>query len=484
MRNIISKICYVITLALLSWACTSDFDEMNTDPNKVTSAPYTALIANAQNSIARTYTRFGQMDSWCRYHVRDVYVHDDQYAYDGASSGFGYYNGHLKNLQVALEMAEVAEDVNSQAIIKILTAYAYQNITDWFGDIPYSEALKADADPQIFYPKYDSQQSIYSDLIANLKEANSLINTIAQNPGNNDIFFHGDMMQWKRFCNSLLLRIYMRISLVDPSTAQSGIEEIVGNPTAYPIISSNEQNVFMSNWIPGDPNYKSPNWLNPNQYLTTEKVVSEAVIDFLTDRNDTRLQVYAEPASTSGLYVGLPLGTLGQNTPDLSILGIDEFQSEDSPSRLIRYSEILFIIAEAAVNGWNVGMTTQQAYEAAIEASFEEYGLTMPASYLTDPLVDFTGATPQRELIGDQKWIAIFPIGTEGWAEVRRSGYPVYVDTTEPVGSLFPGKGTIKRLPYPHTEATDNPENYNAALAAQPGIIDEKFGAGVWWDVN
>ncbi|HCC72005.1 MAG TPA: hypothetical protein DEQ09_12775 [Bacteroidales bacterium] len=76
----------------------------------------------------------------------------------------------------------------------------------------------------------------------------------------------------------------------------------------------------------------------------------------------------------------------------------------------------------------------------------------MPASYLTDPLVDFTGATPQRELIGDQKWIAIFPIGTEGWAEVRRSGYPVYVDTTEPVGSLFPGKGTIKRLPYPHTE--------------------------------
>ena len=483
MKNNISKIYFAIALILAVSACTDDFDEMNISPNNVTAAPYTSLVSNAQNSIARTYTGVNNNASWCRYNVRDVYVHEDRYSVNGSSWGFGYYNGHLKNLQVALEMAEDAEDVNSQAIIKILTAYAYQNITDWFGDIPYSEALMADTDPAIIYPKYDSQQSIYADLIVQLKAANGLINPVAQNPGSADLFFNGDMQQWKRFCNSLLLRIYMRMSLVDDATARAGIEEIIGNSSTYPIISSNDQNGFM-HWLPGDPDYRSPNWLDPTQYETHERVVSEAIISFLTDRSDDRLQVYAEPAATSGLYAGLPLGTLGQNTPDLSLMGIEQFQSEDSPSRLIKYSEVMFIIAEAALNGWDVGMTAQDAYEAAIEASFNEYGLTMPGSYLTEPLVDFNGATPQRELIGDQKWLALYPIGPQGWAEVRRTGYPVYVNTTEPVESIYPGKGVIKRQAYPYNEAMDNGDNLNDALEAQPGIDTEIFGSGVWWDVN
>lgn len=130
-------------------------------------------------------------------------------------------------------------------------------------------------------------------------------------------------------------------------------------------------------------------------------------------------------------------------------------------------------------------MTAQDAYEAAIQACFEEYGLTIPGSYLNDPLVDFNGATtPQRELIGDQKWLGLFMDGSQGWAEVRRSGYPVYVATTEPLGTYHPGLGVIKRLPYPYSEAIENPESFAAAIAAQPPIVEELFGAGVWWDVN
>ena len=144
----------------------------------------------------------------------------------------------------------------------------------------------------------------------------------------------------------------------------------------------------------------------------------------------------------------------------------------------------MFILAEAALNGWDVGMTAEEAYEAAITASFEEFGLTLPDTYLSSPLVDFNGTTPQRELIGDQKWLALYPDGVQGWAEVRRTGYPAYVATTEPVETLYPGLGVIKRLPYPITEATQNEANFKAALAAQPGIVEEKFGAGVWWDVD
>lgn len=273
------------------------------------------------------------------------------------------------------------------------------------------------------------------------------------------------------------------MSIVDPATAKTGIEEVIGNPSTYPIISSNADNAFMS-WIPGDANYRSPFWQNPAFYAAQEKVVSKSIVDYLKARDDSRLTVYARPSSSAGEYVGLELGTLGQNTPDLSILGVQYFISEDTPTRLMAYSEVLFIIAEAAQNGSSVGMSAKAAYEAAITASFEQYNLTVPAGYFANPLVNFDGGKPKAELIGDQKWLALFPDGVQGWAEVRRTGYPVYVATTEPVGTLYPGLGVIKRYPYPFSEATDNPENLAAAKAAQPGIIEDKFGKGVWWDVE
>lgn len=471
-------------LVLLLTACTDHYQDLNTDPNSLTKVPYMALITNAQISIANTYNPIlNGVVSWARYNVRDVYVHGDRYADTGANTNFGYYNGHLKDLDVAMKLAVAAEDYNSVAVAKILTAYAFHNITDWYGDIPYSEALTGDnkSNPIIF-PKYDTQASIYADLIVQLKAANAMIDPQA-NIGTADVWFGGDMMMWKRFANSLLLRIYMRMSYVDPTTAQNGIEEITANVAINPIINSVENAAFKY-WMPNDATYRSPYWMNPVQAAIQENVTAAFLVNFMKARNDLeRLAVYAEPAINSGQYVGLPLGTLGQNTPDLSIMGVAEFRSLDSPTRIMRYSEVMFILAEAALNGWNVGITAQDAYEAAIIASFDEYGLDV-GGYLSEPDVDFNGGRDQRELIGEQKWVALYPDGNQGWAEVRRTGYPVYVATTEPVESLFPGKGVIKRMPYPSSEAINNPENFSEAMARQAGIIDEKFGTGVWWDVD
>ncbi|MDO6518713.1 SusD/RagB family nutrient-binding outer membrane lipoprotein [Zobellia uliginosa] len=464
--------------------CTDDFEEMNTSPNDLTSVPYVTLITNAEISILKTYNPILNFEvSWARYNVRDVYVDNDRYSINGSGTNFNVYSGHLKNLNLALDLAEEAGDANAIAVSKILRSYAYQNLTDWYGDIPYSEALSADSDENAtIYPKYDSQEFIYTDLIAQLKEANSIID-VSQSLGSADVIFEGDMMRWKRFANSLLLRIYMRMSLVDAATAKTGIEEIMADPGKYPIIDSNDNAAFKY-WIPEDATYRSPYYMDPTQAAKQENVTSAYMIDFLKNRNDLeRLAVYAEPAASSGEYVGIPLGTLGENTPDLSIMGVDEFRALDSPTRVMRYSEVLFIIAEAALNGWNVNMTAKEAYEAAIAASFEEYGLD-PGTYLTEPLVDFESGRDQRELIGEQKWCALYPDGNQGWAEVRRTGYPVYVATTEPVETLYPGKGTIVRKPYPYSEAISNPDNFSAAISAQPGIVEEKFEAGVWWDVN
>ncbi len=483
MKKIILKVFLTTVFMLALVACTEDFEEMNTDPNSLTQVPYPTLVTSAQNSIARTYNPvLSGVVSWSRYNVRDVYVHGDRYEGTGDGTNFNYYSGHLKDLQQAIDMATKAEDKNWIAVSKILSAYAYQNITDWFGDVPYSEALKADfPEGAITFPKYDSQASIYADLIVQLKAANDMID-VAENIGSADIWFDGDMMMWKRFSNSLLLRVYMRMSRVDPGTAQAGIEEIAGSPATYPVIDD-VTNAAFKFWLPEDATYRSPYYRVPGQEAIQQNVSAEFLVEFMKARMDTvRLGVYAERAANSGEYVGLPLGTLGQNTPDLSIMG-NEFRSDDSPTRMMRYSEVLFIYAEAALNGWNVGMSAEEAYNAAIQASFDEYGIDI-GDYLSEPNVAFNGGSEQRELIGDQKWCALYPDGTQGWAEIRRTGFPVYCATTEPVESLYPGLGVILRQPYPYAEAIDNPANFNAALKAQPGIVEEKFGVGVWWDID
>jgi hypothetical protein len=482
--NIYIKILSVITITSLIYSCTEDFEEMNTSPNDLTSVPYKTLITNSEVSILQTYTLvLNNEATWTRYNVRDVYVDVDRYGITGANTNFSAYSGHLKNLQQAIELAEEAEDYNVVAVAQIMKAYAFQNLTDWYGNIPYSEALLADdLENPIIYPAYDSQESIYADLIVQLKAANAIIDT-SENIGTSDVIFDGDMTMWKKFANSLLLRIYMRMSLADATTAQSGIEEIMADPSTYPIIDSNDNAAFKY-WLPDDATYRSPYYMDPTLAAQQQNVTSAYMVDFLKSRNDLdRLAVYAEPASSSGEYTGLPLGTLGESTQDLSIMGVNEFRSADSPTRIMRYSEVLFILAEAALNGWNVGMTAEEAYEAAITASFEEYGLDV-GTYLSDSLVNFNGGVDQRQLIGEQKWCALYPDAGQGWAEVRRTGYPVYVAETEPVESYFPGQGTILRKPYPYSEAISNPEGYQGAMSDQPGIVNEIFGEGVWWDVD
>lgn len=485
MKKYISKVFLSVALILALFACTDDFKEMNVSPNDLTQVPYSTLVTSAQNSILREYNPIlgGGPAGWARYNARDVYVHGDRYAGTGEGTNFNQYSGHLKDLQVAMNKATAANDANWVAIAKIMTAYAYQNITDMYGDIPYSEALKAD-DPEkpIIFPKYDSQKSIYTDLIVKLKAANDMID-VSKKVSAADLVFAGDMMKWKRFANSLLLRIYMRMSRVEAATAKAGIEEIAGNPTKYPVINSTANAAFKY-WLPTDATYRSPYYMVPGQEAIQETATEAYIVDFMKARNDmARLAVYAEKAANSGEYVGLPLGTLGVTTPSLSIMGIKEFRSDNSPTRIMRYSEVLFIYAEAALNGWNVGMTAEAAYNAAIQASFDEYKLPI-GNYLSEPKVKFSGAANQRELIGDQKWCALYPDGNQGWAEVRRTGYPTYVATKEPIGSVYPGKGTIKRHPYPYAEAINNPDNLAAAKTAQPGIVDEKFGKGVWWDID
>lgn len=471
-----------ILLVSITCSCTKNFEEMNSDPNNLTAVPYSTLITNAEISILRTYNPILNMQaSWTRYNVRTIYVHDERYQLTGANTNFNMYSGHFENLSKALKMAEVKGDKNTVAVIKIIRSYAFQSLTDQYGDLPYSEALKADAPekPNI-YPKYDSQKSIYLDLIAQLKDANSLIDP-SVNIGPADVVFNGNMMMWKRFCNSLLLRVYMRMSLADAATAKSGIEMIASDPTTYPVISS-IANAAFKYWLPNDPVYRSPYYMLPGDAGKQQNATSKFMIDFLNDRKDPRLPIYAEPAANTGLFTGLALGAEG-NSNALSIMGVAKFRSANSPTRMMRYSEVLFIYAEAALNGWKVGMTAKEAYNAAITASFDEYGIGT-GNYLSDPLVDFNGGTDQRQLIGDQKWCALYPDANQGWAEVRRSGYPKYVATVEPQSSLYPGKGTIKRMPYPYSESVANPDAFNAAISAQPGIVNEKFGAGVWWDVN
>src|SRR5690606_19626619 len=112
MKTHIKLFVIIIAVSVLS-ACTSEFEDMNTDPNSLTTVPYKTLITNSEISILNTYNRIVDFEvSWTRYNVRDVYVHDDRYQLTGANTDFNMYSGHFENLKKAIQMAEEAEDNN------------------------------------------------------------------------------------------------------------------------------------------------------------------------------------------------------------------------------------------------------------------------------------------------------------------------------------------------------------------------------------
>lgn len=493
-RSNIIKLAPIAALALGAGACDEGWTgltELNENPNAPTTvAPALIFTEGTQEAASAFLGNSFNMDygEHIAQHLAEIaYPEEDIYQYRNTEIDGQFRNAYgdfLMDFQEVIDLGRANEQPNAAAAGLIMKSWSFHNLTDIWGDLPYSMALKGDSTDRVIVPAYDPQQEIYAGLLADLASASALIDPASDPFGAQDLVYGGDMAGWQKFANSLRLRVAMRMADVDDATARAEFNAAL----------SAAGGVFTSNADNADICYTSVTrnpWFTYYQGRPNDFRVSATLVDTLTSFSDPRLAVYVQPIESDSVdgepvadtvYRGMPSGMLdghGYKPAETSYPG-EYFLSQTACHPLMTYGEVLFLRAEAAQRGW----TTDDAaalYEQAITASMERWDIPEDEinAYLAQSRVQYT-AGPWQQQIGLQKWIALYGQGLEAFAEARRLDYPV----------LAPGPGAVldaipARYPYPFSEETFNGTNLSEAKSRQ-GITTQESGqtARLWWDVK
>lgn len=479
------KAFLVIGLILLG-SCTKDFEEMNINPNDPTDVQADVLFTYVLRQISEdlyNVTDDGEYTSSMVGHISKIqYIDEARYEYRPAhiSDLWTDLYTRISDINKLMMKARENENPDMEAAALTLRAFEWQKITDTWRDVPYTEGVSGEEG--ITNPAYDTQDVIYNGIISDLETAANLFDpdALGANVGTGDIIYNGDVLKWQKFCNSMRLRVAIRISFVDAAKARSIIESVLGNPASYPVMTSNDDN-FQLKWTTAPP-YREPFF--ENSLERDDHACAKAIIDTLINYNDPRLAEYAHPAVSDGIYRGIVAGIEsekeGFELNTISRMGYRYRDQADGYTYWMRYPEIQFIIAEAAQGGWTTGTTAQVAYEAGVTASLEEHGATAGeiTTYLSGPDVVFTSGKELTQ-IWTQKWISLFKQGFEAWAEVRRTDVPFRPAAP---GSFYPGHNRSPfRYLYPDEEVKLNKANYDMYKG---NITDAFWGQQMWWDTR
>lgn len=467
--------------------CTGSFDEINTDPDALSSVPATNILGD----VLRTTTtqQGGDMDGYGTYagYIVKIQYLDDLAGLTPSNNTYGnrWYNCYWgnKQLNILLENTEEMADGNKNIrwAAKIWKNYLWLYAVDTWGDIPYSEALKGEPEEGgILLSKYDAQQDVYTDVLANMKTiADEMAAGIGSDKiGDGDFLFGGDASKWQKFCNSIRLRAAMRISGVASALAKQTIEEICGNPTKYPVIETNEDNAYF--WWQGSSPYFEP-WYD-NKRTRDDHGLSDIFINHLLGMEDPRIHIIAKPATKDNEYRGFQNGAAAQ--PQLNTVSRIGAIYRDDPSGFTPYyrsCETFFIKAEAAMLGYNVGITAADAYDKAVRLSMESNEISDDE---TDAYLAGKGKWDNTKTrIWWEQWVALFKENHEAWCLYRRTGVPTtnYVSLRSKYGSAHNDQPF--RMPYPQNQYLYNMTQLDLALKSQ-GIVDYCWGKQLWWDTR
>lgn len=474
-------------------ACTDSFEEINTDPDG-------AQVVPADNQLAwvlyytayRFYDRWFMLDepcTFCGYVSKAAYIDESKYMFRAGvqDTNWEYLYRILNNIRTI--QAQMPETSNAAYISNIMEAHIMQIATDRWRDVPYSMACKMGEG--YLTPTYDKQEDIYPALLDLLKKT---ADNMANNPGaddvsGGDIVFGGDMDLWQRYCNSLRLRMAIRISEVSKSLAQSTIEEVLGNPEKYPIIENNDQNA-MFNWLSTNSSYYEP---IADAYRTrkSEFCAPDIMVDYMNDTKDPRIGVYFAPTANSvkegkkeyaGHAIGEPQGP-ANGIASVSVWGYKYGQDLGGVSPWMRSSEVMFYIAEAKHLGWNVGnyaTSVEDAYNQGVMLSMDENGVsTEDAEAYLAGKGKFDGTIDQ---VWYEEWVAMFKQGMEGWSLYRRTGVPKTNHIANGRAAKYKDHNVPPfRSPYPDTERNLNGSN-NQPFGAN--VKDDFWGQQMWWDTR
>lgn len=481
MKNI--KIVLSLLLATtLSLSSCEDFDELNTDPNRMSSVTPGALLNPVLYDMA--VFNWGRARSWT-FELMQVSLSTlsssgvGQYNFND-NAGNSTWNNHYRWLNNLREMEQLAielQEPNYRAIALTLKAYSLHQLTDAFGPVPMTEAVRGDEG--LMQPAFDSQEAIYPALLQILEEANALYNTEAGLRFNTDgeFLFGTDnsltngvspgIIKWKKFTNSLRLRIALRMSNADEGKARSEVENILTNPGRYPIFTSNEEAALLpiSGVFPQEAPMARP------QDFTAYKGMTSFFIGHLNDWNDPRRPIFSTPVN--GEFLGWPSGYAVAPTQPASPSNLNQNLAK-APLKIaiLPYAEVAFIQAEAAFRGWNTGgLSAQEAYEAGVTAAMEQWGAEVPEDYFGQTLTAYDGSLERIML---QKYYALFFCDYQQWYEHLRTGLPALTrGDGVPAGNPFP-----TRFKYPEIIQRTNLQNYQSTINQLGG---DDFDNKLWY---
>jgi hypothetical protein len=536
MKKIFKYASLALAGVILSTGCRKDFEQINTNPATYNPSTFDPNYVLTSAQLGYSGSSDFSYDTWranliycstmmqglstvISYWAGDKYILNSGYtaAYWGFSggtptSGDGAYPEQVRPIvDVVQSTTGIAKYNNLHQIARIMKAMIFERITDLYGDVPYSQAGLGYYS-KTYFPVYDKQQAIYVDLLKEISEATTALDPAGDKPVG-DMYYKGDITKWKKFGNTLLLRVAMRLSKVDPATAKLYVQKAIGNTMA-----SNADDAFFLGDATGGRNTVNRNsqiLLGDGGQENFYTRWSKTFIDFLKTNNDPRLSKIAVTnlyttestkaqnpganpsfAAQKGMPNGKDLsGVAAQDVrQDASFTAFTDYSSpapalikRNGPTFVLTYAESELLLADAAER-FGLGGSAATHYHDGVVASMTYLGEYDPAAAVTTtdaeaymtahPYVQATGL----QMINTQYWALNNTMLDfyESWSNWRRSGFPALVPVNYPgnnTGGVIP-----RRFPYPISEAGSNTANYNAAHNAVVG--GDVLTSRVWWDAQ
>ena len=541
-RLSIKNLIYTLTLIagiVIVGSCTKKYDSININKNSIATlgaADLPFLFSQAESTAPGSYWNYQIAenlfaDQYCQYFgCEATYFPSDRLVIrqDWVGAAFNpMYTTVMPQLQSIFESTDSTSA--EYAMANVWWVYTFQRVTDYWGPIPYfSAGVPGNT------VAYDPQDKIYYDFIKRLKSAATALRAHAgeNHFGTYDLVYGGDVNRWLKFANSLLLRIAIRISKVDPGTAKTVAEAAVADgvmTTSVPITDPSAQtsgdDAFVQRSAKGGPDGNGLQSMSDwNEFR-----MSASMASVLKGYQDPRLPQYFLPALNTGLYSGVrnglsvdQLGLAPNQAANNSHVGkrwsstnvvdkngnvLGDANSIATAQNVMVVAESYFNRAEGALLGWNMGGDAKDLYNQGITNSLIQWNVTNPAvqtAYinstntpippgdgLNSPAMtnipvkfDASNMATQLEQIATQKWLALFPDGIEAWADYRRSHvlklYPVANSDNPDISNT--STQWIRRIPFLLSETQANGAAVQAAIPLLNG--PDKVTTPLWWDKN
>jgi hypothetical protein len=470
-------ILYTFLSFVLFTGCDEGFEEFNVDPNNSTAVPAHLLLGGPQRIYMNTMysAQYGGDMGACWAQQWSKVQYNDEARYVPRRGVIDdiwdvMYADVISESKAMYDLAGAEGNNSLKGAGLVMQAVAYQTLVEFYGPIPLTQAI----DGNNLQPAYDSESVVYEGIIQMLSDASTLL---ASGKGtitaSSDLFYGGNVSNWIKLANSLKFRALMRIS--STKNVSGDLQALMGK-----MFTSNADNAQIS-YLSAAPD-ANPIWETIVDGNRAEYKINSVMVEMLTSLNDDRLAVYAGE-NASGNIVGKPSGfgvqttlpneDLGYTYANISPLG-EKYLTATLPGVLMSYSQLSFLIAEAANEGYISGGITSALdwYKKGITASFEFNGLSA-SGYLAQPTLDFTTNADARAKIATQEWIALFGQGFESWTEWRRNKIPLLAPAAESLIDQIPS-----RLFYPTTEPSLNKESYDAGVQELGG---DNLTAPLFW---